>query len=84
MQIHIAFPCTIAQIDHRTVMIEAKPINRPIVSEEVIELIAPALSMAEKDRLADDIAMFAQSEAIKRSLVVYPAPPRAEKTEEQF
>ncbi len=73
MKLALSFPTPIKQIGPNTIEVQVKPFDGPFFySEKTIPSLAPALSEAEQDRLAEDILLYAQSEAIRRAIRVSP------------
>ena len=70
----VEFPCKVQQIGDNVVAFQASVWDGPLFAQEAIERLAPDLSTAEQDRLADDVATFAYTQAIIRSLTVRPTP----------
>lgn len=70
MKLVISFPCDVKQISSTTVEIQVKSLDFPVLTQDVIEALAPDLSAEQQDRLGEDICEFAQAEAIRRSLRV--------------
>ncbi len=64
----LAFPACVQQIDKNTVEIELPVYNGPFFAPNVIDGLAPSLSEAELDKLSEDIIVFAQTEALRRSI----------------
>lgn len=67
--VRIRFPCEI-RVEGNDVLVELPKMVGPFFAQDAIERLAPELSGKEQERLARDVVAFAETEMIRRSLLV--------------